>query len=80
MPAFPDVQKPAGKQNIFPKIPRATSANLIHTPEILHKQYLGATTGLLISAHLSGGSCRPACPVSLFKLCKPTDQIHSSCQ
>lgn len=38
MPAFPDVQKSAGNQNIFPKIPRAKSANLIHTCEILHKQ------------------------------------------
>ena len=80
MPAFPDVHKPAGKQNIFPKIPGARSANLIHTHEILHKQYLGATTGLLISAHQSGGSCRPARPIRLFKLCKPTDQIRSLCQ
>lgn len=38
MPAFPDVQKPAGKQNTFPKIPGARSANLICTHEILHKQ------------------------------------------
>lgn len=74
MPAFPDVQKPAGKQNIFPKIPGARSANLIQTHEILYKQYLGATTGLLIIAHQSAGSCRPVCPIRLFKLSKPTDQ------
>lgn len=57
MPAFPDVQKPAGTQNIFPKIPGAGSANLIHTHEILHKQCLAATTGLLISTHQCGESC-----------------------
>jgi len=68
MPAFPDVQKPVGKQNIFSKIPGARSANPFHTYEILHKQQLGATTGLLISAQQSGGSCRPACPIRLFKL------------
>lgn len=38
MPAFPDVQKPAGNQNVFPKIPGARSENRIHTYEILHKQ------------------------------------------
>lgn len=38
MPAFPGVQKPAGKQNTFPKISGARSANLIHTHEILRKQ------------------------------------------
>lgn len=80
MPAFPDVQKLAGKQNIFPKIPRARSANLIHTHETLHKQYLGATTGLLISAHQSGGNCKSACPRRLFKISKPTNKIYSLCQ
>lgn len=57
MPAFPDVHKPDGKQNIFPKIPWAGSANLIYTHEILHKHCLAATTGLLISTHQCGGSC-----------------------
>lgn len=51
MPAFPDVQKLTGKQNIFPKIPGARSANLIHADDVLHKQYLGATTELPISTH-----------------------------
>lgn len=78
MPAFPDVQKPARKQNIFPKIPGARSANLIHTHEILHKQC--STTRLLVSAQQSEGNYRPACPIRFFKLRKPTDQIHSLCQ
>lgn len=57
MPAFPDVQKPAGKQNIFQKIPWAGSANLIYIHEILHKQCLAASTGLLIGTHQCGGGC-----------------------
>lgn len=80
MPAFPDVQKLAGKQNIFPKIPGARSANLIHTHETLYKQYLGATTGLLISTYQSRRNCKSACPRRLFKICKPTDKTHSLCQ
>lgn len=74
MSAFPDVRKLTGKQNIFPKIPGARSANLSHAHEILHKQYLDATTELLISTHQSGGSYRPACPTRLFKLCYRPDR------
>lgn len=71
MPAFPDVQKPAGKQNIFPKIPGAGSANLIHTHEILHKQCLAATTGLLISTHQRGGSCMSCKALQALQISRP---------
>lgn len=77
MPALPDVQKPAGKQNIFPKIPGARSANLIHPHEILHKQYLGATTALLVSTPPKWRKLRTCMSYKALQACKPTDQIRS---
>lgn len=72
MPAFPDVQKPAGKQNIFPKIPWAGSANLIYTHEILHKQCLAASTALTSVEEA-------ACPIRSCKVCKSAEQTQSPC-
>lgn len=80
MPAFADVQKPAGKQNIFPKIPGAGSANLIHTHEILRKQCLAATTGLLISTHQRGGSCMSCKALQALQISRPDmEPVPVSC-